>query len=751
MIVSIEDAEAGMVLMEDVLTENGSVLLPSGKELDGTTIEILKKKNIRHVQIIQPVSATPEAPVESERAAIEEQEAQEPDPAEVSEPVEEENPEVVKPALTVFVSDDKLSATLRVEPVKEGDNNLLSDDIYGALAEAGITDGIDAKGIAEFLGKWEKLKKYYEIENIAVGVPPEPGREGDLAFEVEIVKGAKGVNYTRDCSAYWQLQEYGLSPQRVDKGTVVAQKVVASPPVPGVAVDGKPLFTEEVVKTETPLDKGISLSADGLSFVADTTGVAYCTESGTLGVHELSFDAGLDLEIRANNMEAYLIFHPPGEGGKLPSQEKVHELLGHKRVVYGIDEVAIADFLEKLLGGTWPKEPVCVARGTAPENGKNGTVEFMFNTQTSLKPKENSDGSLDYKNIDVITVVGEGDQLARVIPPTPGKPGKDLSGTELPGKDGVEAPMPIGGNTKLAPDDKNLLLASVDGNVRLVNKLVEVYEGFIVEGNVDYGTGNIQYEKSVTISGDVKSGFSVTCGGDLQVDGTIEDADITVGGVVLCKFGFVGQGKGIIEAKGDVNVGFLKNQTIRSRGNISIARESINGTVLSRKGINIYGNPLSAAGGALTAREHIEVHTVGNQTGIKTLLEVGLDYTLIEELDKTEAHKQEAIQNLKKIVETYRKYERLIKIKRKLPPKDQALYEKLRETILKYQKQIQALEKRIELIDKKMYQFDTAYIRVHHSAMPGTLMKFGERHFLVKEEIVGPKTIRLVNFEIRVI
>jgi hypothetical protein len=50
-----------------------------------------------------------------------------------------------------------------------------------------------------------------------------------------------------------------------------------------------------------------------------------------------------------------------------------------------------------------------------------------------------------------------------------------------------------------------------------------------------------------------------------------------------------------------------------------------------------------------------------------------------------------------------------------------------------------------------MYHLNEAYIKIDHSAMPGTLFKFGERHFLVKEEIIGPKMVRLIDHEIKVI
>ena len=50
-----------------------------------------------------------------------------------------------------------------------------------------------------------------------------------------------------------------------------------------------------------------------------------------------------------------------------------------------------------------------------------------------------------------------------------------------------------------------------------------------------------------------------------------------------------------------------------------------------------------------------------------------------------------------------------------------------------------------------MYDFANAYIKIEHAAMPGTIFKIGERKHLVKQEIIGPKSVRYVDAEIRIL
>ena len=137
--------------------------------------------------------------------------------------------------------------------------------------------------------------------------------------------------------------------------------------------------------------------------------------------------------------------------------------------------------------------------------------------------------------------------------------------------------------------------------------------------------------------------------------GTIEDAEIIVGGNVICKLGFVGQGIGVIDAKGDVNLAFTKNQTVKSRQNVVIAKEALNCNVYARKTISVHGNPLSIVGGKMVARDSITVYSVGNISGVKTVLEVGVDFSLLEELEKTDRQLTDMNDNKRKLTQTFAK------------------------------------------------------------------------------------------------
>ena len=732
-----------MKLLEDVLLPNGAILINASQVLTQQTIDVIKKRGIRKIQVVFGQEAE-----QSESPQTAEKERAEANAA-AAQPVEKEVPPT-PPTLRVVIKEDLLSAKLCIEPTDSPNQVLDRDDIVSALTHAGVAFGINENAINPALEKWKKYKRYYEIDDIAKGALPQPGKEGAYDFKVKYLGHAAEIERLRKAGRFSDIPKE-LSVARVDPGTVLAVRGEDTPPLPGRNVKGEPVPTTDVIRTEMSGDNSVKFTEDKSQIVAQATGVAFFLDGRVVGVVPFNFDGAAEITVSPDKMKAECLILQPGPGGKAPAAGDIRTLLANQKIVFGLAAGTLDKLYSDLGRGQCPDGPVLIAQGTAPVQGENGSVKFLFNTESSLKPKVNQDGTADYKNIDIVTAAAKGQKLAELVPPTKGVAGTNVYGVELPCVNGTPAKLPAGPNTVVSPDDPNLLIAGTDGNVKYNGTNVEISEGFMIKGHVDFTTGNIKYAKSVVVAGDIKGGFKVECGGDLQVSGTIEDADIQVNGNVLCKMGFIGQGKGVISAKGDVNIGFMKNQTAKSRQNIVIAKEALNSTLLARKSIEVHGNPLSLAGGRVMARDSVTAFTIGNMSGVKTLVEVGTDFTLIEELEKTDLQVNELAENRKKILVTYQRYEKIKEIKKTLNPKEEFLIAKLKATLTKYDQQIKTLEDRKNIITAKMNNFKTCFIKIEHAALSGTMFKIGTRHFLVKDEIIGPKSVRLINEEIRII
>jgi len=150
------------------------------------------------------------------------------------------------------------------------------------------------------------------------------------------------------------------------------------------------------------------------------------------------------------------------------------------------------------------------------------------------------------------------------------------------------------------------------------------------------------------------------------------------------------------------------------------------------------------------ARDFITAFAIGNNSGVKTLLEVGADFALLEELQKTESQLAEMVENKRKLTQSFVKYQQGADHGKNAGDREDALLIKLKAAVAKFDQQIKLLEERKKIVVANVYEFKHSYIKIEHSALSGTVFKIGSRLFQVKEEIVGPKTVRLVDEEIKV-
>ena len=128
----------------------------------------------------------------------------------------------------------------------------------------------------------------------------------------------------------------------------------------------------------------------------------------------------------------------------------------------------------------------------------------------------------------------------------------------------------------------------------------------------------------------------------LDVRGIVEDCIINAGSDVRVKSGFSGKGKGVIFSQGNVDVRYVRNQRIHSRKSINVANEVFDSELFAAHRIMVAGGKnMSIIGGHTIAGNTVEVNCLGNEYGVKTIVEAGFDYKLISRIKK---NKEEIIQ-----------------------------------------------------------------------------------------------------------
>lgn len=307
---------------------------------------------------------------------------------------------------------------------------------------------------------------------------------------------------------------------------------------------------------------------------------------------------------------------------------KLQEALTTNGVVAGIQTDALLRLSQ------FPSdEAVLVAKGVPAEHGEAARIEYYFRAgaQKAGQPLEMADGRVDYRELGYIENVTKGQVLATKIPATLGVPGQNVLGEELPAKNGKDVPLRAGQNAMLAEDEMSVI-ALIDGQPKVDGSRISVQPIIVVAGDVDFSTGNINFQGSVKINGNVLPGFIIKATQDVEVGGMMEGATIEAGGKVSVKGGV--RQHSVITAHGDVTVRFVDSESsITTRANLMVVESAMHSTLTAGLAIKV-GKKL--IGGAAQAGEFISGEQLGAPGGTQTVLDVraGRQTTVIEQLQK---------------------------------------------------------------------------------------------------------------------
>lgn len=423
------------------------------------------------------------------------------------------------------------------------------------------------------------------------------------------------------------------------------------------------------------------------------------------GSREVSFtEDDYEINIMSGGLEAYIIVKI--ESGKI-NRESLMDTLAEHQISYGL----IDENIKEICDGKYTKKPILVARGNVPKKGEDGYYEYFFEAEKDKRPKILEDGSVDYHTINWGTVVKEGDVLAVYHDATEGEDGHSVSGEEIKGKKGIEQELLKGEGFTLSEDKHTYTaatdgMASMEGGRLVVTKHLEVDEVSLV-------TGNVNFDGSVHIKGNVENGAVIKATGDIVIDGNVGGAEIesTEGKVMLNKGMNAGR-RGKVKAGKGVVSKFLEGVIVISSEDIEVAN-SMN-SLLRAKGRILSGR--SIIGGKAFSSKGYKVRDLGNNAGAITQVQIGIDQEVIEKVnyltDKMKENKKQLMLLDNSMKELKIKYPP--EVRNELP-----LYKKIDNAIFTINQQNEELTKEKEKLNREILYSRECTIRVDGTAYEG--------------------------------
>ncbi|WP_243370482.1 FapA family protein [Geotalea sp. SG265] len=449
-------------------------------------------------------------------------------------------------------------------------------------------------------------------------------------------------------------------------------------------------------------------------------------------------DGTLTLSIDPDLMSAHVTITPP-HGGAPVTKDQVLQALSQAGVVAGI----LLDDIENAVEEGEATSRL-IAAGRPPQPGEDSQFVSLIPEMKERCPLADTEGNVDYRNTGGIVSVNEGDPLLRRMPPTKGIAGENLLGAILPAVDGVDVPFATNlSGTAPAPDDSELLLAALSGLPVLVDRGV-IVEPVLNVKTVDLSTGNLHFNGTVDISGDVKEGMEVTATGDILIRGVVEAANVEAGGNIEIKGGIIGQ-KEVrndrgelnpdicrIGAQGSISAQFAEHALIKAGQDVVIREVAMKSDITAGNAIIVGEKGMRKGhiiGGICRAATLVHAIVVGSPANVATRIQVGVDPAVSEKMATV---KQQLLDKEKRLEEVEKTLAYIHENPSQVDPGVAALKKKvhglLQTEIGELNRQKKRLQKRLELINN-------ARVEVENTIYFGAQIMVGDKTLIIEDDL----------------
>ena len=442
----------------------------------------------------------------------------------------------------------------------------------------------------------------------------------------------------------------------------------------------------------------------------------------------------IEIEISKDKMSANISLNETTEEIKDNQNKILHnldELLFKHQIIHGIKDIEI----EKIITG----KSYCIAEGTQPVKGEDAKVNYLEIPER--KPVIHEDGKADYFDMNFIFEINEGDWLGEKILPQPGIDGKNILGESVPAPFGDDMPLHYDPQAayEVEENEKIILYAAKAGAVEKHRGLLTVSNHMKVDGDVGIGTGNIEFDGSVSIRGTVNSGFSVKATGDISIESPegITGAKLIKSdkGDIYIKGGIFGLGETEVEAGESIFVKHVNDANLFAKKEIVIGSYSL-GSYLLANTILLDESKGRIIGGKAVAKNSIVTAVSGNRLDRRTEL-------IIESLSKQEAlniiqEKAALLKNIREeVLQLTIKVNDVNQHKSKLNRMQLQSFQVLQKELEKKKAYSGLIDSEIQQLMQAVKEIGKEEIVVKKEANPGTYIQIGNKSSLLNRSTQG--------------
>lgn len=370
----------------------------------------------------------------------------------------------------------------------------------------------------------------------------------------------------------------------------------------------------------------------------------------------------ISIDVSEDLMYAYIDIVAPDNDPV--TKEEIEKSLISAGIAYGI----LAEEIENLANEKEAKQRI-IAKGDLAIRGEPSRFEPLIQgAKQDYKERTQEQDDFEYEDEHAFSTVESGTELMRRHPPTEGKDGKNVFGMEVKGEPGevINFPENLTG-TKISEEDSNLLVAKIKGHPVIEANNVRVDKAYVVE-TVNEALGNIDFDGSLHVKGDVEPGMVINVTGDITVKGSVKRAILTAGKNITVEQGINGgeakiiehedgstteDKNAIIKCEGTLTTLFIDNANVDVGGSIVVKDFIFHSDIIAKNEILVGGakGKGNIVGGNLYAGNFISAIIVGSPANVQTIMSVGISDHDKEEYENMQEHMLKNEQHLRELSE----------------------------------------------------------------------------------------------------
>jgi hypothetical protein len=372
-------------------------------------------------------------------------------------------------------------------------------------------------------------------------------------------------------------------------------------------------------------------------------------------------------------------------------------------IVYGM-----GPFLEQILNalalGSGVEGQV-IARGQAPTEGYDPYLHPVYLDNNEYLSKEQQ---VDMRSAQNRSIVKEGDVIAEYRF-RDGKSGTNVFGQEIYAPV-TEPGFPVQPGDGVIHQGDGRFVATVDGMPVITNKRIYCSPIYIHEGDINMSSGNLHFEGSAEIRGNIESGATVIISENLIVRGMIGQAYVRCGGDMKVEGGIVSSSRGWVEAGCNMAAEFIDNSQVAVGGNLDIRHSIVTSHVVVGGNLKIRDRVEGLVGGGwVSVHGQIQAGRLGFEDGRKTVIHAGADWVVERRIAIQQSRRQKIQQTLeqeKKNVDELQKNGRRSKEQEKLLAEKNKYVHRLGVLVRK-------IDRKLEKVERSVNWNREALVRVH--------------------------------------